>query len=169
MPQTPALRREQIKLQVALLNPLYHVDGPAAPETKAAAEQAQLFIQKAEDSESRPKTHCFCSPSSSGFWGANFTAFDGDFCRDLATQYLALATKHGGSAALLIGHRMMGVSLMMTGAIVESRAHMIRRCFFMILPSIARWLRDLAKTLGLQYGLIGPSLYGYLAILRLLS
>ena len=37
---TPALRREQIKLQVALITPLMHVKGYAAPETKAAAEQA---------------------------------------------------------------------------------------------------------------------------------
>ncbi len=38
LPATPALRREQIKLQVALINPLGHVKGFAAPETKAAAE-----------------------------------------------------------------------------------------------------------------------------------
>jgi hypothetical protein len=33
---TPVLRREQIKLQVALITPLMHVKGHAAPETKAA-------------------------------------------------------------------------------------------------------------------------------------
>jgi hypothetical protein len=37
LPSTPALRREQIKLQVALINPLQHVKGQAVPETKAAA------------------------------------------------------------------------------------------------------------------------------------
>ena len=36
LPITPALRREQIKLQVALIVPLRHVKGHAAPETKAA-------------------------------------------------------------------------------------------------------------------------------------
>ena len=36
LPSTPALRREQIKLQVALITPLIHVKGYAAPETKAA-------------------------------------------------------------------------------------------------------------------------------------
>ena len=40
LPATPALRREQIKLQVALITPLIHVKGYAAPETKAAAERA---------------------------------------------------------------------------------------------------------------------------------
>ena len=48
LPATPALRREQIKLQVALITPLIHVKGHAAPETKAAAEQARLLIEQAE-------------------------------------------------------------------------------------------------------------------------
>ena len=42
LPVTPALRREEIKLQVALINALIHVKGYAAPETKAAVEQARL-------------------------------------------------------------------------------------------------------------------------------
>ena len=48
LPGTPALRREQIKLQVALITPLIHVKGHAAAETKAAAEQARLLIEQAE-------------------------------------------------------------------------------------------------------------------------
>src|SRR4029077_7759716 len=41
-PAPPALRREDIKLQVALIAPLIHVKGYAAPETRAAAERAHL-------------------------------------------------------------------------------------------------------------------------------
>jgi predicted ATPase len=37
---TPALRREEIKLQIALITPLTHVKGYAAPETRASAERA---------------------------------------------------------------------------------------------------------------------------------
>ena len=48
LPATPELRREQIKLQVALITPLIHVKGWAAPETKAAAERARLLIEQAE-------------------------------------------------------------------------------------------------------------------------
>ena len=40
LPPTPALRSEQIKLQVALITPIIHVKGYAALETKAAAESA---------------------------------------------------------------------------------------------------------------------------------
>src|SRR4029077_12888115 len=48
LPGTPALRREQIKVQVALITPLIHVRGYAAPETKAAAERARVLIEQAE-------------------------------------------------------------------------------------------------------------------------
>ena len=48
LPATPALRREHINLQVALIAPLYHVKGAAAPETQAAADQARLLIEEAE-------------------------------------------------------------------------------------------------------------------------
>ena len=48
LPATPALRREQIKLQVALITPLMHVKGATAPESKAAAERARLLVEQAE-------------------------------------------------------------------------------------------------------------------------
>jgi len=48
LPSTPILRREEIKLQVALITPLIHVKGYAAPETKSAAERAHLLIEQAE-------------------------------------------------------------------------------------------------------------------------
>ena len=64
LPATPALRREQIKLQVALITPLLHVKGYAAPETKAAVERARLLIEQAKPLESLPKTRCCCSRSS---------------------------------------------------------------------------------------------------------
>jgi class 3 adenylate cyclase len=53
LPGTPPLRREQIRLQVALITPLIHVKGYAAPETKAAAERARVLVDEAErDGES---------------------------------------------------------------------------------------------------------------------
>jgi class 3 adenylate cyclase len=60
LPGTPVLRREQIKLQAALITPLIHVKGYAAAETKAAAERARLLKR----SERLRKIHCYCSPSS---------------------------------------------------------------------------------------------------------
>ena len=51
----------------------------------------------------------------------------------------------------MIGHRLMGTSLLCTGDIAEGRAaSTIGRSRFTILPSIVRWRRDLARTLGWQ-------------------
>ena len=43
--------------------------------------------------------------------------------RELAAQFLALAEKQAGTVPVMIGHRLMGTSLMCTGDIVEGRAH----------------------------------------------
>ena len=61
-----------------------------------------------------------------GFWLANHVAFNGDALRELAARFLALAEKQRGIIPLIRGHRLMGVSLMWTGDIVEGRAHFDR-------------------------------------------
>ena len=124
LPATPALRREQIKLQVALITPLIHVKGYAAPETKAAAERARLLIEQAEALGEPPEDPLLLFSVLYGFWVANYVAFNGDVMRELAAQFLALAEKQGATTVpLMIGHRLMGTSLLLTGDIAEGRAH----------------------------------------------
>ena len=122
-PATPALRREQIKLQVALANALMHVKGYAAPETKAAVERAHTFIERAEALGEPTEDPLLLFSVLYGFWIANFVAFNGDAMRELAAQFLALAEKQGATVPLMIGHRLMGISLLFTGDIAEGRAH----------------------------------------------
>jgi hypothetical protein len=43
--------------------------------------------------------------------------------RELAAQFLALAEKQRTSAPLMIAHRLMGLSLLLTGDLVEARTH----------------------------------------------
>ena len=81
LPGTPALRREQIKLQVALITPLIHVKGYAAPETKAAAERARLLIEQAEALGEPPEDPLLLFSVLYGFWVANLVAFNGDVWR----------------------------------------------------------------------------------------
>ena len=57
------------------------------------------------------------------FWVANYVAFNGDVVHNLAAQFLALAEKQGATVPLMIGHRVMGTSLLTTGDIAEGRAH----------------------------------------------
>jgi class 3 adenylate cyclase/predicted ATPase len=123
LPATPALRREQIKLQVALITPLIHIKGYAAPETKAAAERARLLIEQAEALGELPEDPLLLFSVLYGFWVVSFLAFNGDVVRELAAQFLALAEKQGATVPLMIGHRLMGNSLTYTGDIAEGRAH----------------------------------------------
>ena len=124
LPATPALRREQIKLQVALANALMHVKGYAAPDTKAALDQAMSLIAQAEALGDHLEDPLLLFSVLYGFWVANITAFNGDAVRELAAQFLALAEKQGAVVPLMIGHRLMGISLQSTGDIAQGRAHL---------------------------------------------
>jgi predicted ATPase len=124
LPGTPALRREQIKLQISLVNPLMHVKGYAAAETRAAAERARLLIEQAEALGEPPEDPLLLFRVLNAFWSANLMAFNGDACRDLAAQYLALAERQKATAPVVTGHRMVGISLLHTGHFAEAREHL---------------------------------------------
>jgi predicted ATPase len=123
LPSTPALRREEIRLQAALVAPLMHTKGYAAPEAKDAVERARLLIEKAEALGEPPEDPLLLFSVLYGLLAANFVAFNGDAVCKLATEILALAEKQGTTAPLMIGHRIMGSSLLLTGYIAEGRAH----------------------------------------------
>jgi predicted ATPase len=131
LPSTPALRRMQIDLQVALITPLYHLNGWAAPETKDAVEQARLLIQQAEALGEPPEDPLMLFSVLIGLFSANFVAFNADVSRDLAAQMLALADKQKASfhhrrdqqRSAMVGHNLLGAALLLRGEIAEARAH----------------------------------------------
>ena len=123
LPGTPALRQKQIELQVALITPLLHVKGYAAPETKAAVEQARLLIDQAEALGEAPEDPLLLFSVLFGSWLAALNAFDGEAVGKLATQFLSLAEKQRATIPLVVGHRLMGISLAWTGDIAKGRAH----------------------------------------------
>jgi class 3 adenylate cyclase/predicted ATPase len=126
LPSTPALRREEIKLQVALITPLMHVKGYAAPETKAATERARWLVEQAEALAESPEDPLLLFQVLYGSWVANYVAFNGDAARELAAQFLSLAGKLKAAASLSIGQRMMGSSLLYRGDFAEGRAYFDR-------------------------------------------
>jgi class 3 adenylate cyclase/predicted ATPase len=123
LPATPALRREQIKLQVALIAPLIHVSGHVAPETKAAKERARQLIEQAEALGEGLEDPLLLFSVLFGFWAASFVAFDGKVLCELAGQFLALAEKQKATTPLIIGHRVMSSSLLFAGEIAKSLPH----------------------------------------------
>jgi hypothetical protein len=123
---TPALRREQIKLQVALIHALTHTKGHAAAETKAAVEQAHLLIEQAEALGEPAEDPLLLFSVLFGFWVAHYVAFNGNAMCQLAAQFLVLAEKQRAVAPVMIAHRIMGISLTSTGDIVDGKAHLDR-------------------------------------------
>jgi class 3 adenylate cyclase len=87
LPATPALRRGQIKLQVALMTTLIHLKGHAAPECKAATEQARLLIEQAEALGEPPEDPLLLFSVLYSFWVANYAAFNDESLRELAAQF----------------------------------------------------------------------------------
>ena len=123
LPSTPDLRREQIILQVALLNTLMHVKGYGAPETKAAVAQVRALIEQAERLGETPDDPSLLLSALFGQWIVNFINFNGDVARELAARFLALGEKEGAAVPLMIGHRTMASTLALMGDLVEARAH----------------------------------------------
>jgi predicted ATPase len=123
---TPALRQEQITLQVMHMHTLMHVKGYAAPETKVATERAHLLIEQAKALGEPPEDEWVVFSVLQGFFAANLNAFNGDAMRALAAQYLSLAEKHGGTGQRMIGYGLTGQALVYTGDIAHGRAHLDR-------------------------------------------
>jgi predicted ATPase len=124
LPSTPALRRMQIDLQIALISPLAHVKGWAAPETKAAAEQARLLLEQADALLESPEDPLLLFSVLHGIFAANVVAFNADVSRDLAAQFLAFAEKQKVSGLRVFGHSFLGGTLVIAGDITQGRAHL---------------------------------------------
>jgi tetratricopeptide (TPR) repeat protein len=123
-PTTPALRREQIELQVALITPLIHSKGYAAPETKTAIEQARLLIEEANARGEPPEDPLLLFSVLYSFWLANFVAGNGDATCELAHKFLALAEEQAAIVPLTLGHRIVGTTMLYTGDFIQGRAHL---------------------------------------------
>ena len=123
LPSTPARRQEQMKLQVMLITPLIHTKGYAAPEAKAAVEQANLLIEQAKAIGEPPETRCCCSRSSAP---PSQRTLSPAISKPVMTLHLAsyiLAEKQPASVPRMIGHHHVGYSLIAAGDIAQGKAH----------------------------------------------
>jgi predicted ATPase len=123
LPHTPALRREKLRLQVALIAPLMNVKGPAAPEAKVAVERAHILLAEADALGEPLEEPELLFSVLEGFAAANFLAFNGDAMRRIAEQFLAYAEKQGATVSRIKGHRVMGMTVLHTGNIANGREH----------------------------------------------
>ena len=111
LPTTPMLRRDRIKLQVAASNALMHVKGYAAPDTRASLDQARSLIEEVEVLGEPLDDPLLLFSVLYGLWVASYNTFDGDSVRERAVECLAAAEKQSNTASLMVGRRLMGISL----------------------------------------------------------
>ena len=124
LPSTPMLRRDRIKLQVAASNALMHVKGYAAPDTRASLDQARSLIEEVEALGEPLDDPLLLFSVLYGLWVASYNTFDGDAVRERAAECLAAAEKQPNTAPLMVGRRLMGISLAHTGDLAEGRANL---------------------------------------------
>ena len=124
LPATPPLRQRQIKLQIGLANSIYHAKGFAAAETKAAFDQARAMIQQAEALGEHVEDPLLLYSVLYGFFIAKFIPFDGEAACALASQFLELARQQKPTAPIMIGHRLLGTTLLCLGELAEGLKHL---------------------------------------------
>ena len=144
LPATPTLRRQQIRLQVALMTPLVHLRGYAAPEPKAAAMRAQVLIEQAEALGEPLEDPLLLFSVLYANFNSNFVESNGRAVRSLAAQFLTLAEDRGTTVILPLAFRLMGMSLLWTGHIAESRVYLDR--------AIAAYDPSLHRPLATRFG-----------------
>lgn len=126
LPGTATSRREQINLQIDLSNALIHTRGHASAETKASFEKARSLMKAAEVLGEPPEDSLLLFSVLYGFWVGNRMAFKGDVACELATQFHALAQGEKAAAPRMIGHMLMGISLVLVGQLADGKSHLDR-------------------------------------------
>jgi hypothetical protein len=94
-----------------------HTKGRGAPETKASVDQAYSLIETAEAVGELLDDPLTLFSVLYGKWNASYIEFNGDALHELSAKILTQAKKQGATIPLMIGHRLMGMTLLHTGEI----------------------------------------------------
>ena len=118
-----AQRERRLHLQPRYGQAIMFVKGYAASETKAAFQKARTFVEQPEALGEPLKDPLALFSVLYGFFGANFIAFKAEPVSNLATQFLTLAKKQKAAVPIVIGHRLVGLSLLHDGDLERGREH----------------------------------------------
>jgi class 3 adenylate cyclase len=121
-----AIRREQIKLQVALASTLYHVKGVSSPDAVRAYDHAIAMMDEVERLGEKPEDPLAYFAAGYGFWVSTHVAADHSTASLRADQFMARAQKQNDTTPFLIGYRIKGISLTMLGQVEAARDELTR-------------------------------------------
>jgi class 3 adenylate cyclase/predicted ATPase len=119
LPATPSRDKRELGIRIALLTPTIALKGYASPETAEAAAKARTIADRVGDAGQ-------LFPIMYGEWTSNVVRGKIHASRDLATHYLRLAKRQADSTPLVVGHRMLGVSLWALGELAPAREELER-------------------------------------------
>ena len=87
-------------------------------------ERARLLIEQAEALGEPPEDPLLLFSVLYGYWAASYVAFDGNVMRKLAEEFLSFAEAQEAVVPLMVGRRVIGTSLLLTGDIAQGRAYL---------------------------------------------
>ena len=89
----------------------------------SCADRARLLIEQRKRSENLQRTRYCCSRLLYGFWVANYVAFNGEAIREVSQDVLGTCGDARATIPLMIGHRLLGTSLLHSGELSQARTH----------------------------------------------
>ena len=116
LPEAPERDRQELRLQLALSHPLMAAKGYSAPETIQTVNRAYLLAERLGDTE-------YIFPLLFGQWVNHHVHSDRQEARRIAAQFLSLAQQQADTGHILLGHRLMGYSLIAMGEFQPGYAH----------------------------------------------
>ena len=114
LPDTPERNKRELGIRIALVTPTIALKGYGSLETEQAAAKAREIAEKVGDS-----TQIF--PVRYAEWAVNAVRGNTISARDLAERYLAEANRQSDTVPVVVGHRMLGTTLVNLGELTSAR------------------------------------------------
>ncbi len=116
LPEGPQRDRKELALQLAYGAPLMSTRGYAAPEVHQTYARARELCREAGDDAQM-------FPAVLGLWQFYMVGGEVEVSAELGRQLLAQAESAGDATTLMLAHRALGTSLMLSGELVSCREH----------------------------------------------
>lgn len=137
LPQTAKRSGLELNFQIALGNALIIAEGYTSPEAGAAYARARALCSQLQNAPQQ-------FPVLYGSWVYHHVRAEHEMAKQLGVAWLALAKEANETAAILMAHRVLGVSQLHLGELDDARYH-LARC-------VALYDEAQHHNLGLLYG-----------------